>query len=72
MKNKKHVMHPAVKFLFDEIERQDTNIFSISAGCKTTSQALYSWRNGHRTPRVDYLDSALKTLGYQLTVAKRG
>lgn len=65
-------MHEIVKFLFEEIEEQNTNILGVSAGCKTTAQALYSWRNGRRTPRIDYIDQALHSIGYRLTVEKIG
>lgn len=63
-------MHSVVKFLFDEIEKQNTNIFSISHSLSISPTAIYDWRRCHRTPRIDYLDEALKTLGYQLTVTK--
>lgn len=62
-------VHPAVRFLFEELERQKISNESWSRMSRISVKTLAKMR-GARIPRVDTLDAALLPLGCEL-IARR-
>jgi len=62
------MLHPAVKFLFEEIKRQDLYVNGVADAAGITPTCMYSWREGRRQPTIANLDQALQAIGYKLTI----
>lgn len=66
---KARYIHPAVRVLFEEMDRQGrTNLSALGREVGMESQAFKRWKIGESTPRVDSLDAALNCIGFRLAV----
>lgn len=62
--------HQAVRFVFQEMERQHMHVKDVAHRLGVTQQALYNWRDGIRDPSIATVETALNSFGYTLTVGK--
>jgi hypothetical protein len=60
---------PAVRFLFEEIDRQQVRMKHLSERTGITATAMAKWRT-HHSPNIDNIEAALNALGYTLKIRK--
>lgn len=62
-------IHPAVRVLFEEMDRQGrTNFAEFGREVGMEAYAVKRWKAGLSTPRVDSLEAALNCVGFRLAV----
>ena len=60
---------PTVRFLFEEMYRQQVSHYDVSVRAGFHRDTLRNWRT-RNTPRVNDLEAVLNYLGYTLKVVK--
>lgn len=63
-------IHPLVRWIWLEINRQRASQEDVAARSGVASSTMRKWRTGVRSPRVLELEAVINTLGYKLTIRK--
>jgi hypothetical protein len=63
--------HPLVRRVFEEMNAQRYDTTALEAAAGVSASCIRSWRT-RRTPRVDNLEAALNSLGFELRIHKIG
>ena len=61
--------HPAVRFIFSEMNRQRASLGQVERRSGVTGEAIRKWRR-QRSPNLVLVEAVLNALGYELVIRK--